>query len=148
MIAMRRLALLVGIAVLVAGCSHSGQLVGTWKGKLMPPEEPTGEKDSGDIAKGLGKVVTGFASALVGEMTFEFNKEGKYKASIALGSTTGTYSVSGNTVTLTPDSDKDKKSNISMNMSKWTIDGDKLRSQKDFKSDGEIVLTKTSSTEP
>jgi len=87
-------------------------------------------------------------TVVVGEMTFEFNKEGKYKASIALGSTTGTYSVSGNTVTLTPDSDKDKKSNISMNMSKWTIDGDKLRSQKDFKSDGEIVLTKTSSTEP
>jgi len=75
----------------------------------------------------------GLASAIIGDITLEFNEEGKFKESVSLGAAaTGTYKVSGNEVTLTPDDGK--------KTSTFIIDGDTLRAKKDFDSDPDLIM--------
>jgi len=134
-------------ALLVAGCSStSQQVVGTWKGELVPPTESTPAKGDSDLGKSLASGIKGFINAFVGPLTLEFNADGKYKASVALGSSTGTYSVSGNEITLTPD-DKDKdngngKANLKFGKFEISSDGKSLHSKKEFDSDSVIELKK------
>jgi len=87
----------------------------------------------------VGNALTGMASALIGNLTFEFNAEGRYKVSMNLGATSeGTYAVSGDEVTLTPDDGKKK--------AVFVIDGDTLRSKKNFDSDPDLVVTRQPSS--
>ncbi len=133
---------------LVAGCSSaSKQLVGTWKGEILPPvaaKTPPPSNSSNPI-EGFGKALEqglqGFVNAVVGPMTVEFNADGKYKISLSLGSQTGTYSVSGNEVTLTPDK-TDGKSKIDISKLVLSEDGKVLRTKKEFNSDSVFELKK------
>ena len=139
---MRRFAVAIGVgaAMLLAGCSSaSKQLVGTWKGDLVPQ---TSSKSS-DPKDSLGNALKGLLNGLLGLMTIEFNADGKYKASMSVASETGTYSVSGNEVTLTPD-DKEasRKNKFDVGILVLGDDGKTLRSKKEFKSDADFVLKK------
>jgi hypothetical protein len=136
---MRRFALVFGLAasILMSGCSPaSEQLVGTWKGDIAPV---TGAKDS--IADAFKKLL----NVWVGPLTLEFNRDGKYKVSVLNGSETGTYSVSGNEVTLTPDDKEPSKSRISMGKLVLSSDGKTLRTRKEFESDSVLELKKQES---
>jgi len=130
---MRRFFLLSASAILVASCGHSSRLTGTWKGKFVDvdPHEQ-------------GKVIADLVHSMLGELTLELGKDGKYKEIVGVGSITGTYTVSGNTVTLSPDDGKALAS-----LSKWTLDGNRLGAQVAGMTDfSTIVLTKVSSNEP
>jgi hypothetical protein len=140
---MRRFALLLcaGIAIVVAGCSSaSSQLVGTWKGDIVPP---AAEKKSDDIGDKLGNAFKGFLNSMLGPMTIEFNADGKYKVSMSVASETGTYTVSGNEVTLVPD-DKDPNRKSKINIGKLILasDGKSLHNEKEFNSDSDFELKK------
>lgn len=121
---MRRVALLLFVALL-AGCgASSSRLVGTWVGEMKPSS-----------SKSLESGLESMASQLMGALTLEFNDRGKYKISASLGTVgSGDYAVHGNTVTLTPDNGKKP-----MDME---IDGDTLRMKKDFPSDPDLVMTR------
>ena len=136
---MRRIALAFAIAVSIAiiGCSSaSSKLVGTWKGELLPSS-----KSDNALEKGL----KGLVSGLLGPMTIEFNSNGRYKASVSVGSETGSYSVSGNDVTFTPDKQDENSSNknhINLKTFVLSADGTKLDSKKEFDSDSVLELKK------
>jgi|SRR5471030_1455097 len=140
---MRRFALLLcaGIAIAVAGCSSaSNQLVGTWKGDIVPPAT---EKKSDDIGDKLGNAFKGFLNSMLGPMTIEFNADGKYKVSMSVASETGTYTVSGNEVTLVPDDkDPNRKSKINIGKLILSSDGKALHNKKEFNSDSDFELKK------
>jgi hypothetical protein len=74
----------------------------------------------------------------------EFNADGKYKASVRLGSSTGTYTVSGDVITLTPDDKGSSKMNVDIKKLQISSDGKSLSTVKEFKSDSDtqIVLKK------
>lgn len=147
----RRILLLVTAAFLAAGCaSRSAQLVGIWKGDVAPETaaaQPSSGQSQNPSAEAIGKAlegaVKGFINAFVGPMTIEFNADGKYKISLNLGSETGTYTVTGNEVTLTPDKPEDNK-NMKLNLSKLILsdDGKTLSTKKEFQSDSVLVLKK------
>lgn len=123
---MRRLLVVLALPLLILGCSGgNSRVVGTWKGQIEQPKNP----------KNLADMATGFAGAIMGQMTFEFNDDGKYKLSMPLGSKTGVYSVSGNEVTLKPD-DSSTKGAV------FILDGDSMHSKKDFDSDVSFALTR------
>jgi len=140
---MRSLVLLAAIVLAIPGADCSSgrqQLVGTWKGDIIPPAEA---KSSSDGKDGLGNMLKGFLSALIGPMTIEFNSDGKYKVSVAMASETGTYSINGNEVTLTPDDKDDKRRNkVDIGTLVLANDGKSLHAKKEFKSDSDFVLKK------
>ncbi len=109
---MRRLSLLlVATVLLTAGCSSaSHQIVGTWKGNLVPPADTsTSAQNDPNVGNRFANSLKGMISSFVGPLTIEFNADGKYKASLAFGSATGTYSLSGDEVTMTPDDNQPQK---------------------------------------
>ncbi|AIE85158.1 hypothetical protein OP10G_1790 [Fimbriimonas ginsengisoli Gsoil 348] len=106
-------------------------MVGTWKGQPSNASE----------GKGLVGAMQGMASALIGESTLEFNEEGKFKQALSIGSETGTYTVSGNEVRLTPDGGQGKSMTL-------VLDGDTLRVKKEFASDPDIVFVRQSNAQP
>jgi len=129
---MRKVSLLAALSVLlvVAGCGGGAkQVVGTWKGKMKASSNSK-----------LGDLFAGMVSAIVGDVTIEFNDKGHYKVSLGPGSKEGSYSVSGNEVVLTPDDSKDKPRT-------FVLDGSTLTEKKEFASDADFVLTKEPSAE-
>ncbi len=136
---MRRLALAFPLAalLLVVGCSStSHQLVGTWTGDIVPS---TGSKNQ--LEAGFKRAI----GAFIGPLTLEFNADGKYKASIAFGSATGTYTVSGNEVSLKQDEGQKDHTDLKFGKFILSSDGKSLESKKDFDSDSVIVLKKQQS---
>jgi hypothetical protein len=143
---MRKLVLLVAALVMigVAGCSStSKQLVGVWKGDIVPPTAATTTETSHNLGESFGNAMKGFIGGLLGPLTIEFNADGKYKVSISVASETGTYSVSGDEVTLTPDNkDENRKSKLNVGKLILSGDGKSLHTKKEFQSDTELVLKK------
>lgn len=136
--------LCIFLATLSAGCSNgAAKLVGTWKGEIVPAATGHDQKKSDNIGESIGNAFKGFLNAMLGPLTIEFNADGKYKVSMSIGSETGTYSISGNEVTLTPD-DKDPNRKTKINIGKLILsdDGKSLTAKKEFKSDGDFTLKK------
>ena len=142
---MKRIALGLGVALalFVAGCSSaSQQIVGTWKGELVPPAAQTDSKNKSDIGEAFANGIKGMVSSFIGPLTLEFNADGKYKASVNFGSATGTYTVSGNEITLTPDKQDDSKASLKLGKFLISSDGKSIQSKKEFASDTVIELKK------
>lgn len=142
---MKRIALGLGVALalFVAGCSSaSQQIVGTWKGELVPPATQTDSKNKSDIGEAFANGLKGMLNSFIGPLTLEFNADGKYKASVNLGSATGAYKVSGNEVILTPDKPDDNKNNLKLGTFEISSDGKSIHSKKEFASDTVIELKK------
>lgn len=77
----------IAIFVSLIGCSSSSkQLVGTWQGDIQA-------RSTRPYSEGILR--------LKNPMTLEFAENGKYR--LSLGNETGTYSIKGKEVTLTPD---------------------------------------------
>lgn len=129
------------LTILVAGCGNSNQkVVGVWKGEIAPPAT---HSNSDNIGESLGNMFKGFLNSMLGPMTIEFNADGKYKASLSVGSQTGAYTVSGNEVTLVPDDkDSNRKSKIDVGTLILSDDGKSLHTKKEFKSDSDFTLKK------
>lgn len=127
----RRIAICLFLLVLFGCGGDRNRVVGTWKGTLQPG------KPSNTLEGGLGAM----ASAMTGEITLEFTGSGKVKTSMGLGSGVGDYTVAGNEVTITG-TEKDGKP------TKLVIEGDTLRSRKDFDSDPAFVFHRVSSGDP
>lgn len=118
-------ALLMGLAV--AGCSKpEDKLVGVWTIDVeatMKEDPKTKDLKEEDLKKQVE-----MAKKFMGEMSFEFTKDGKMIASFGKEKKEGSYTVKGtegNTVTLetkTMKGDKEKVEEL-----KVTIDGDKLK---------------------
>jgi hypothetical protein len=133
----------LAFALVVVGCSSaSQQVVGTWKGELMPRAEDSTSKKPSDIGKALESGIKGMLNAFIGPLTLEFNADGKYKASVNLGSSTGTYSVSGNEITLNPDEKADRKNEFNIGTLVLSSDGKTIHSKKEFNSDSVMELKK------
>ena len=133
-------------AILLAGCSGTRRLTGIYKGDIIPTSaasQPTQPSKPGDLGEALGNAFKGFLNGMLGPLTIEFNSDGKYKVSMSVGSETGTYSISGNEVTLTPDNkDQSRKGKIDVGTLILSDDGNRLRAKKEFKSDSDFVLKK------
>ena len=86
--------LLLLAALLVSGCKGGGEaaVIGKWKGEIKMPEN---QKD--DPA---AKFAEAFASML--NMDLEMKEDHTYKMVVMIISMEGNWSMSGNTVTLTP----------------------------------------------
>ena len=139
--------LVLSVLGLAIGCaSSSQQVVGVWKGDIIPPAEKdksTANSDSEKLGKALAEGISSFMKDFVGPLTLEFNADGKYKASVRWGSSTGTYTVSGDTVSLTPDDKSDKngsKMHVDLSSLKISADGKTLSTVKEFKSDSDTQL--------
>ena len=138
MVSMHKLlvALALTAALAAGGCSNGrSRVAGTWKGDIIPAKA-----SQGSFVEGLKGMVT----ALLGPMTVEFNEDGKYKVSLSVGSGTGTYTVSGNEITLTPDDKSQNNDKMQMKLSKLEIsdDGKILHTKKEFESDSVLELKK------
>jgi len=121
---MKRLGvLLVLSALVVAGCNRTAErLVGSW---TLSTSRTSGVKNMADLG-----------AALTTPGSLEFNKDGEFKAEVAILSVTGTYEVHGNEVVLT--SGKGQPMTL-------ILDGDKLRMKKSFESDPDLEYTKKTS---
>jgi len=147
---MRQLHRLVFLAALTfaAGCASSHNIVGTWKGDIVPAEatksSTSGDADKDKLAKALEAGISGFLKDFVGPLTLEFNSDGRYKASVKWGSSTGSYKLTGDVVTLTPDAKDSKSMHVDLNKLTISADGKTLRTAKEFKSgsDTQLVLTR------
>jgi hypothetical protein len=117
-------ALFVGL--LVVGCSKpADKIVGTWTIDVeatLKADPKTKDMKPDDLKKQVE-----MAKKFMGEMTFEFTKDGKMVAAFGKEKKEGTYTVKateGNTVTLetkTKEGDKVKEEEL-----KVVVDGDKL----------------------
>lgn len=89
---MRSAAILaVAILALAAGCTDPrAKLVGMWKLTTVERKKDAGFRD----------VAEAFAMGFVEGATLEFNKAGRFKLSYAFASTTGEYTIRGETIEL------------------------------------------------
>lgn len=127
-----RIAIVLLCLLALIGChSNQDRVVGTWKGHL----------EAGQPQNSLESGMSALAGALVGEITLEFTGHGKVKTTIQMGSGVSDYTISGNEVTILK-MGKDSKP------SKLILNGDTLRSKKDFESDPVFVFTRVSKVDP
>jgi len=119
------------IALVLTGCnSAKSQLIGQWKGvQKQPASSPN-----------LGDAIGNSMGNLIGSMArIEFNAEGQYKLSMAIGSQTGKYKLEGRKITLTPDPAPYPTQEIKMELS---ADGKTLSTEKQFESDPAVTFEK------
>lgn len=116
--------------ILLIGCgSTQSKLIGSWKGVQVPQ---TGSPNFRDAAAGaMGNLVASGS-------TLEFNKEGRFKWSMIMGASQGTYKVAGKEVTLTFESLAPTQP-ITFVLGE---DGKTLTTKKDFGSDATITFEK------
>lgn len=124
--------LLVSVALFVIGCNGpKQQVVGTWKGKQIPSR---GSRNLGD------EIGNSFGNLIASQASIEFNKEGKYKVSMAVGAQTGSYKMEGRKVVCNPDPSVMPTRPITFELSE---DGKQLTTEKQFESDAAIVFEKS-----
>ena len=102
--AVQRKWVIVGCALLIfalAGCHSSTNVVGKWKGKMDLSKEMAKGKDKNDPGAQLGAAM---ANAFGSMISLEIKPDNTFSMTLMMFPMTGKWSVSGDTVSLTPES--------------------------------------------